>query len=88
MDKMFKLGAVCPLKGCEVGCLQCVQCGYYVRDGTGTFIWCDRPREIAEKCTKVAPKGRKITKKDVMEAIKKNPERVAPEEYVNKFTLK
>lgn len=25
---------------------------------------------------------------DVMEAIKKNPERVAPEEYVNKFTLK
>lgn len=70
MDKMFKFGAVCPLKGCEVGCPQCVQCSHYVRDGTGTFIWCDKPQEIAEKrskiaekCTKVAPKGRKITKK-------------------------
>lgn len=44
------MGGQCPFdKGCEIDSSSCRKCQWYYRVGTGTFFWCNHPKEDEPK---------------------------------------
>lgn len=53
------LGGNCPFgRGCELDSPRCRQCQHYYRAGTGTFFWCNTPKEdeSVSKSIEIVPK--------------------------------